>query len=408
MKKYTLILLIFSSNICFNQTINLNKPSIYEEIRDNQIINQIHLNNSSLMIRPLNFSKEIDSLLNTSYLDNKSFFKFLPIDFISEFTTNVPYNRNNGILIPKKGYQQLISFGFFSEIGPIKIQLNPEFLYAQNKEFEGFWSGHYPVVISKRLQFWNDIDNPERFGKKNYREFFLGQSSLKFNFNNYSIGYSSENIWWGPSIRNSIMMSNNARGFEHISLNTIKPVKIGIGEIEFQLVTAKLVGSDFEQSYNEYKYAGHLTFIKKSNDWRYFQGINFIYSPKYIDGLSIGFIRWIQAYKDFIINNNDYFPVFDNLFRKNDKYGYESGSLEGSRDQAAGLNFRWIWKDSKAEIYAEYFHNDSKVSLRDLLLDSDHSRAVTIGLQKIFPRKIIIISNLVGNGHKWNRQLEEH
>ena len=43
-------------------------------------------------------------------------------------------------------------------------------------------------------------------------------------------------------------------------------------------------------------------------------------------------------------------------------------------------------EDSKAEIYAEYFHND-KVSLRDLLLDSDHSRAVTIGLQKIFQKK---------------------
>ena len=56
------------------------------------------------------------------------------------------------------------------------------------------------------------------------------------------------------------------------------------------------------------------------------------------------------------------------IYLENDKYGYESGSLEGSRDQAAGLNFRWIWKDSKAEIYAEYFHNDSKVSLRDLLL----------------------------------------
>ncbi len=45
---------------------------------------------------------------------------------------------------------------------------------------------------------------------------------------------------------------------------------------------------------------------------------------------------------------------------------------------------RWFWKDSKAEIYAEFHHNDAKQNLRDLLLDSDHSRAVTFGIQKIF------------------------
>ena len=49
-----------------------------------------------------------------------------------------------------------------------------------------------------------------------------------------------------------------------------------------------------------------------------------------------------------------------------------------------GIFLKWFWKDSKAEIYAEFHHNDSKQNLRDLLLDSDHSRAATIGFQKIF------------------------
>ena len=38
----------------------------------------------------------------------------------------------------------------------------------------------------------------------------------------------------------------------------------------------------------------------------------------------------------------------------------------------------------KNKIYAEFHHNDSKQNIRDLLLDSDHSRAVTVGLQKVF------------------------
>ena len=57
----------------------------------------------------------------------------------------------------------------------------------------------------------------------------------------------------------------------------------------------------------------------------------------------------------------------------------------------------------KAEIYAEFHHNDSKQNLRDLLLDSDHSRAATIGLQKIFTLYNMIFY-LIGNGLKWNKQ----
>ena len=78
--------------------------------------------------------------------------------------------------------------------------------------------------------------------------------------------------------------------------------------------------------------------------------------------------------------NPTWFPAFQNLFRKNDKYA----NYEQQTDQAAGVFLRWLWKDSNAEIYVEYNHNDSKLNLRDLLLDSDHSRAVTVGLQKVF------------------------
>ena len=57
-----------------------------------------------------------------------------------------------------------------------------------------------------------------------------------------------------------------------------------------------------------------------------------------------------------------------------------------------GVFFKWLWKDSKAEFYEfEFHHNDSKQNLRDLLLDSDHSRAVTLGFQKIFNIKKIQI-----------------
>ena len=52
-------------------------------------------------------------------------------------------------------------------------------------------------------------------------------------------------------------------------------------------------------------------------------------------------------------------------------------------NEAAGGFFKWHWKESKAEIYAEFHHNDAKQNLRDLLLDTNHARAFTLGLKKV-------------------------
>ena len=234
---------------------------------------------------------------------------------------------------------------------------------------------------------------PERFGEKKHNKTLIGQSSIRLSFKGLSLGISNENIWWGPSIRNSIMMSNHARGFKHLTFNTIKPIKTKIGNFEWQLISGKLESSGFNPPNIDFKYAGAKLYIPKinqngeTNDWRYIQGFSITYSPKWISGLSLGFIRWVQMYSALVkgeytwmIGKPTWFPAFKNLFRKNDAYE----NYESQTNQAAGVFMRWIWKDSKAEIYAEFHHNDSKQNFRDLLLDSDHSRAATIGLQKIF------------------------
>lgn len=78
-----------------------------------------------------------------------------------------------------------------------------------------------------------------------------------------------------------------------------------------------------------------------------------------------------------------WFPIFNNFLRKNDKIE----PYERETDQAAGIFFRWLWADSKAEFYGEFNHNDSKFNFRDLLSDSDHSRSVTLGVHKLFDSK---------------------
>jgi hypothetical protein len=406
--KYNLFLfLFFTFLVSSSQTINLNESYLTDYLRTSQLLGNFK-SDVSFTLKPLNiggngieinkeiFDTEKYAPIVLSFLKEKGKIKILPIDYNIEFNSHHPYNRNNGSMIPNLGYQHILSAGIYAEIGPLSIQLKPEYLYSQNKDFEGFGegpNGHYPVIWAKRYALWNRIDMPERFGEKSISKTLIGQSSIRLNFKGLSLGISNENIWWGPSIRNSIMMSNHARGFKHITFNTLKPLKTKIGNFEWQLVSGRLESSGYLPANSDFQYAGTNIYVPKitqrgtTDDWRYLQAYSLTYSPKWISGLSLGFIRWVQMYSELVrgkytwMNGNpNWFPVFSNLFRKNDA----SVDYESQTDQAAGFSLRWLWKDSKAEIYAEYYHNDSKQNIRDLLLDSDHSRAVTVGLQKVF------------------------
>ena len=392
-----------------SQTLNLNNTLYEENLRRGQLNGDLDPL-ISFTLRPLDigmysfdkaiFDKDKYVPINVSFLNGSGTFKILPVDYIVNYTSHHPYNRNNGSMIPNTGVQSLVSAGIYFELGPLSIQLKPEYVYAENKDFDGFWDGHYEITWADRYRLWNRIDMPERFGFENIKKNTLGQSSIRLNYKSLSIGISSENIWWGPSVRNGVLMSNNAQGFNHITFNTRRPIETKIGNFEWQLVTGRLEPSGFDPPGTERTYGGSNIFVPKTNqrgeqnDWRFFQGYSFTYSPKWIPGLHLGLIRWLQMYGSMFNGGYDWistktgksigwFPIFNNFLRKNDKIE----PYERETDQAAGIFFRWLWTDSKAEFYGEFNHNDSKYNLRDLLSDSDHSRSVTLGVHKLFDSK---------------------
>ena len=407
MKYNFFFFLLFTFFISSSQTINLNESYLNDYLRTSQLLGNFK-SDVSFTLKPFDigkngletnkeiFDKEKYARTLLSFVKANGRVKILPVDYNIEFNSHHPYNRNNGSMGPNRGYQHILSAGIYAEIGPLSVQLKPEYLYSQNKDFEGFGegpNGHYSVIWVKRYKLWNKIDMPERFGKKSISKTLIGQSSIRLNFKGLSLGVSNENIWWGPSIRNSIMMSNHARGFKHITFNTTKPLQTKIGNFEWQVISGRLESSGYLPAGSDRQHAGTNIYIPKINqrgetdDWRYLQGYSITYSPKWVSGLSLGFIRWVSMYGalvegkyPWLQGSPTWFPAFQNLFRKNDSYE----NYEAQTNQAAGLFLRWLWKDSKAEIYVDYNHNDSKLNIRDLLLDSDHSRAVTVGLQKVF------------------------
>ncbi|MEM9324877.1 MAG: capsule assembly Wzi family protein, partial [Bacteroidota bacterium] len=301
-----------------------------------------------------------------------------------QFDSHHPYPSNNGGIVPAKGLSSLTTFGVSIRSSFLSLQLRPEIHASQNKEYDGFAESHFDVIWARRYVFWNRIDTPEQHGTGPRYDLRWGQSHALILFaKHFGIGISTENLWWGPGRRNSLLMSNNASGFPHLTFRTISPVETTIGAFETQIVAGRLDASGYNPpSTDRSQRRNSPFFVPKRDDWRYFNGIVFSYQPIWIKGLSLGFARSIQLYSEYAKETNTYFPIAINLFRKNDR-----NRDEEQIDQVLSVFSRWAWEDAKAEIYFEYGRNDASWHLRDFLLSPDHSRAYIFGFTKLFPIK---------------------
>jgi len=303
-----------------------------------------------------------------------------------QYTTDHPYGINDGGMILARGYETQFSAGVYAKIGPLSIQLRPEVVYAENKDFRKLSEVYVsPTFNSDAYSYYHArIDQPERFGNGSYSKASWGQSSIRLTFDPVSIGVSNENLWWGPGVRNSLLMSNNASGFKHITLNTSKPVKTYIGDFEAQLVGGRLDLSGIATP-------SGLT-VPVKDDWRYFSGLILTWQPKWVKGLYLGFDR------SFIVNRQnmgnsigDYLPIFSPVEKVSFGAPDEASGLNSddvkNRDQYISAFARWVMPESHAEVYFEYGRNDHAYNLRDALTEPEHSRAYIVGIRKLVPLK---------------------
>ncbi|HEV7332020.1 MAG TPA: capsule assembly Wzi family protein [Flavisolibacter sp.] len=379
------------------QTLPVGTPLLEETLRRSQL-NGNNNQDISFTIRPLFRTKEIgsDSLQSQSdasfqnktlqrFLSGKSFLKFgfLNSTFKQQFNSDMPYGWNDGPMVPAKGFQSQLSFGFYTKAGPLSLQVMPEIIYAQNASFRTFPSTHTDSVWnSYYMTVLNMIDAPERFGNRSYTKIFPGQSSIRINHKKFSLGFSTENLWWGPGVRNSLLMSNNAPGFQHFTLNTTAPVLTPIGSFEGQLISGFLNKSGFLPPDTARRFNNQPLFITKPDEDRYLNGLVISWQPRWTKGFFIGFSRVFYLYRsDVETSFAGYLPVIGQVFKGSERRSFQEDSLK--RDQMLSLFFRWLMPKEKAEIYAEYGRNDFAGDMRDLMLEPEHSRAFIIGLKKI-------------------------
>lgn len=379
-----------------SQSLPVGTPLLEEVQRRLQISGSSNIN-SSFSIRPLYAYQpgELDSLYNlgnlpdgkiitptrVSYANGKGLLVFLPATIRQQFNSHHPYGWNDGSIIQAKGYQVQASAGIYTKLGPLSIQLQPEFVYAQNANFEEFPAWQNDTLWRDYYYILNRIDNPEKFGNGSYKKLFAGQSSVRFNYKKLSIGVSTENLWWGPGVRNSLLLSNTSPGFPHITFNTLKPVETGIGSFEWQVISGMVKGSGILPPDTGRTFDGQgLYEPKQADSKRYMNGMVATWQPKWTKNLYLGFSRMFYLYNSDVEHSLDgYVPIFGAFFK-----GKTNGEDDKKRDQLLSLFARLVLPKEKAEFYAEYGRNDHSQNFTDLALEPEHARAYIIGGKKIF------------------------
>lgn len=326
--------------------------------------------------------------------------KILPVVWNNQFNSNHPEDWNDGIMIPAKGYQTTVTAGVFLKFAPLTIKIQPEYIYAANEQYEGFpltrenselatlrWAQYYFHTL-------NNIDQPEMFGEGPYKKLTWGQSSIRLTYKSVSFGYSNENIWWGPGIRNTLLMTNTAPGFGHFTLNTVKPIKTIIGSFEGQIISGNLKGSGYPPPNTEVAdHNGKNFYSPKRDEDRYFNGMVLNYNPKWIKGLHVGLIRAFQMYREDMDSTfNAYLPIFSPFNEKKLQTERKEGeelklSNHEKRDQYYSFFMRYVWTASHVEIYGEYGFSDNHWDGRDFMIEVEHSRAYNLGFRKLIMLK---------------------
>jgi hypothetical protein len=365
----SLFLLLQYKNI-FSQSLTLEKSYLNTIYRNQQLLDTSDTD-VSFTIRPI----ILDSNINNKTFLNKTT-KALPLIFRFNNNNNHPFGINLGSLYPTRGSQFYISGGLYTKYKKFKIQIQPEFVYAENLNFRTFPNEHYDPIWDAYYKWYNKIDLIEKFGDKSLNTIFLGQSKLEYDINkNISLKLSSENIWWGPGVKQGLVLTNNSNGFLHFGLQTIKPIKTKYGSFEGQFIFGNLKNSNVEPTYKNKVFHNKFLYNPKLNEQRFITGLILTFHPKILKGLYIGTANTSIAYYKDANNFFDFLPLNNIINPKIDKLN--------KRANLGSLFARYIFHESNSEIYFEYGRSDKYPTLFNLLDGKTDPRGFIAGFRTI-------------------------
>ncbi len=285
------------------------------------------------------------------------------------WNTYLPVSANDGLSWNGRGAGLYMTGGVRVRAGRVTVIVAPELAYTQNRDFQRIPGG--PDGSSFANPFHgpaSPIDAPLRFGPRPYTQISAGQSSVTARFGSFAAGAATENLWWGPGMRNALVMSNNAPGFPHLFVRT-SPEGIGtrFGTLQAQWISGVLAESAYSRG--------------RRDENRALAAIALAFTPRGEPGLTVGATRavyrqgWGVPFVDvFRIVSHPELPRVPALEK-----------ASGTADQLFSLFGRWVFPASGFEMYGEWARQQGFGSLGELATHPDATAGYTLGLQWVAP-----------------------
>jgi len=294
----------------------------------------------------------------------------VPPALLGKLHTGWADDRNDGALWAGRGLSASLTPGLRARWRWLTVQLAPVAAWQENRA--------YPVPASPEPGWspWanpygggtSSIDLPLRMGPRAFATFDPGQSYLRLDAWNLALGLSTENLWWGPGIRNSLLMSSSAAGFPHLFLGTSRPLDVWLGFLEAELLWGRLSESRWFDA-------------DPGNDRRLFEALVLTFEPAAARGLTLGYARAFLFPGARVAFHHYFDPLWQPLFKSLLRRSTSDGTSPDN--QLTSLFFRWAMPGSRFELYGEWGRDDHAFGLTDLLMEPGHSQAWLLGLQKL-------------------------
>ena len=133
---------------------------------------------------------------------------YLVFNQYSYINSNLPnYENKNGLYFPK-GYGSYNSWLFALNTKNLNLTIEPQMMIGK------LFSYSLPQK-QKMFSVLNDVPIIEPLNLQ-----YLKNTGIELNNDFFSFGFGNWNQWWGPGIHNSLVLSNNSRGYYHYYFST--------------------------------------------------------------------------------------------------------------------------------------------------------------------------------------------
>jgi hypothetical protein len=291
------------------------------------------------------------------------------------YNSGFPYGMNDGAMWAGRGLSMAVTGGGRVRYGPVTVDVAPTYTWSENKSFAPGSLYNAPATASPYADVLSSkqIDRPQRFGERAVSRLDPGQSGVSVSLGAAKLGWSGANMWWGPGIENSLIMSNNAAGFSRGYVSTRKPVSVGIGRLEALWTVGTLEQSSFWRTAAD-------TFATD----RWVNALTLVFEPKGAPGLYFGATRLFYVYERYNPMSAGEILTMFQTFRKKSLADSANPLANDTRDQMLSLSFRWVFPEVGFEAYGEWGRNDHSWDWRDIWLQPDLGRAYLLGARKAF------------------------